>query len=461
MSQQDILDWTYNCLDVVRTRECGETELANLKAFGLEAQDAFQQRMFWPVLEAMKRGIRIDTTERNRLNLALEEELAEREQWFIDVLGHPLNPKSPKQMAALFYDDFHMPVMRKKGKYGVPGSITCDDEALRKIAYREPLLLPLLRKISEYRSIGVFLSTFVRAPLDVDERMRCSYNICGTETFRLSSSENAFGSGTNLQNVPSGGEGDEDDILQCNLTLPNVRKIFVPDPGFTLFDMDLSKADVNTVAWESDCPALKEVLKAGGDPYIEAAREYYRDPTIVKKRPDGTVHPKYDQFKRFGHGTNFMGTAYGLAQRIGLSVQETDRAQKWYFGKYPEIKAWHEKIIAQIKAKRYVENAFGYRRYFFDRIDDATFREAIAWIPQSMTALYINNIWLNIWDKYRWLWVLLQVHDSLVGQFPTHRKAEALAALADASKVTIPYPGDPLVIKTGLKMSEKSWGDCE
>jgi len=52
----------------------------------------------------------------------------------------------------------------------------------------------------------VFLSTFIMMPLDQDSRMRCSYNICGTETYRFSSSKNAFGSGGNLQNLPKGDE---------------------------------------------------------------------------------------------------------------------------------------------------------------------------------------------------------------------------------------------------------------
>jgi DNA polymerase I-like protein with 3'-5' exonuclease and polymerase domains len=36
--------------------------------------------------------------------------------------------------------------------------------------------------------------------------MRCTYNLAGTETFRFSSSEDAFGFGTNLQNIPKGDE---------------------------------------------------------------------------------------------------------------------------------------------------------------------------------------------------------------------------------------------------------------
>ncbi len=450
------LDWTYNCLDCVYTREVGETETANLAKMGMVEIDAFQQKMFWPVLETMKRGVKIDLARRAKFASLLMEELAEREAYFQFVLGHQLNPRSPVQMAKLFYDDLGQPAIRKRGKGGIPGSITCDDEALRKISAREPILRPLIRNIQEYRSLGVFLSTFVKAPLDWDERMRTSYNICGTVEFRLSSSENAFGGGTNLQNVPMGGEEDDSDLV-----LPNIREIFVPDTGYTFFDKDLSKADLRVVTWEGDVKEMKAMLREGRDPYVETAREYYRDPTIVKTRPDGTPHPKYKIFKSFAHGTHYLGTAHGLAQRLGLTVHETDRAQRWYFGKYPGIKKWQADMIAKIKAKHYVENVFGNRRYYFDRIDDSVFREAIAWVPASTVAIYINKIWLNIWENYPHIWILLQVHDSLAGQFPTHRRVECLKQLEEASQIILPYPDDPLIIPTGTKTSDVSWGDCK
>jgi hypothetical protein len=113
-----------------------------------------------------------------------------------------------------------------------------------------------------------------------------------------------------------------------------------------------------------------------------------------------------------------------------------------------------------VAAKRYVENIFGYRRYYFDRPDDAMFREAIAWLPQSTVALYINRIWMNLFERFPHIWILLQVHDSLVGQFPTFRKEECLRQLGEASQITLPY-ADPLIIPVGIKTSERSWGDCE
>lgn len=446
--------WAYNGQDCVRTRECGEVETENIKKLGLESVDEFQQKFFWPVLKCMQRGIAVDKKLRAMFAEELRLEMDKRERFFLDTLGHPLNPRSSPQMCKLFYEDLAQPKNISRAIKGKPGHLTCDDEALAKIAKREPILRPLLRAIAEYRSLGVFLSTFVLAPLDVDGRMRTSYNICGTETFRFSSSENAFGSGTNLQNIPKGGDDDD-----SGLVLPNVRKIFVPDPGFTIFDTDLSKADLRIVAWESDEREMKAMLKEGRDPYIESAREFYRDPTITKTRPDGSDNPKYKTFKSFAHGTHYLGTPHGLSSRLGLTVHECDRTQKWYFSRYPAIKRWQDDFKQQVLKRRWVSNIFGYKRFFFGKIDEDTFREAIAWQPQSTVALYINRIWMNLHENCPSIWVLLQVHDSLVGQFPSHSEEKYLGQLKEQSQIVLPYD-DPLIIPVGIKTSRVSWGEC-
>jgi DNA polymerase I-like protein with 3'-5' exonuclease and polymerase domains len=254
----------------------------------------------------------------------------------------------------------------------------------------------------------------------------------------------------NLQNVPKGGEMDDDDNP---LVLPNVRKLFLPDPGFELFDMDLSSADLRVVVWEADEPEMKAMLAAGLDPYTEIAKEFYNDPAISKS------DPRRQKFKSFAHGTNYLGTARGLATRLGLSVHEAERTQHWYFGRFRRIKAWQDNLCRQVQSARFVRNAFGYRRYFFDRIEGTVYNQAAAWIPQSTVGLLINRIWHSIRSAEPSIQILLQVHDSLVGQYPAAKREHYRARLAELSRIAVPYE-DPLVIPTGFKTSTKSWGDC-
>lgn len=437
--------WEYNCKDAVITFEVDSAQQAVVDALRLREVHDFQQKLFHPVLETMIRGLRVDHKKKAEFGLTLLDEINARETWFYEVLGFELNPRSTPQMQKLFYEDLKMkPVLNRKTHRP-----SCDDESLHKLAEREPLVKPLVSKILEHRSLGVFNSTFVQAPTDIDGRMRCSFNIGGTETYRFSSSKNAFGSGMNLQNIPKGGD------TESGLQLPNIRSLFIPDPGMTYFDIDLASADLRIVVWEADEPEMKAMLKAGLDPYTEIAKEFYNDPTINKK------DPRRQTFKSFAHGTNYLGTAEGLAGRLGLSVSDAKRTQEWYFKRFPKIKLWQENLIDQVYKKRMVQNVFGYRCNFFDRIEGTIFNEAAAWIPQSTVACLINRAYLNIYEQLKEVQILLQVHDSLAGQYPTHLDSVLQPRIIQCAEISLPYAGDPLIIPVGIKTSTASWGDCD
>lgn len=442
--------WRYNCTDAVRTFAIAKVLRALVKSLGMEAVNAFQQRLAGLVLDTMNRGIAFDKTARLALSFQLQEEVANRQAWLYEAIGHEINIKSPKQMQEFFYTEMGQKEVRVRRPDGTLG-VTTNDEALHKISAREPLLLPITRKISELRSLGVFHSTFVQAALDIDGRIRSNLNVCGTETYRFASSKNAFGTGLNCQNIPKGGD-TEDGALE----LPNVRKLFLPDPGYTIADIDLDSADLRTVTWESDCAWMKDHFKNKRKPYIEVMREYHKDNTMTKDS-----HPaEYGKFKSLCHGTNYLGTAEGIAPRIGLNVHETERIQRWYLEMCPEISKWQKDIKAQVTKRRYVENAFGYRTYFFDRIEGTIFNQAVAWIPQSTVACLINRIWEAIDRELKEVEVLLQVHDSLVMQFPSVQGDWMLRRIVEVGNtVLVPY-ADPLHIPVGIASSSKSWGEC-
>jgi DNA polymerase I-like protein with 3'-5' exonuclease and polymerase domains len=240
------------------------------------------------------------------------------------------------------------------------------------------------------------------------------------------------------------------------MALPNIRRLFVPDPGKTMFDIDLGSADLRIVAWESECKLLKEWLKSGLDPYTMVAREYYKEPLLKKS------DPRRSRFKSLCHATHYLGVAKNIANNpnIGLLVHEVERIQKWYFELMPEIPVWQEKLKKDIRTtKRFGPNVFGFYSDVLTRIENDTYNKGVAWIPQSTVGILINRGFKTIDSTMPDVELLLQVHDSLVGQFPSDR-TELEAAIIAACEIALPYP-DPLVIPVGVKTSKVSWGDCE
>lgn len=472
--------WTYNLQDCVYTRVVGEALQTSVKAMGMAEVDAFQQSMFMPVLKAMLRGVRVREEVANEMAVEIQDEISARQAFLYSVLGHEINTSSPKQMQALFYEDLRQPPIMKRtiiaGKTVMRP--TCDDEALQRIAAREPILRPVTNAIADLRTLGKFLGDFVMMKRDIDGRMRCSFNIAGDAggksapySYRLSSGKNPFGGGGNLQTIPSDkskSAGKAKARGSVEFTLPNIRRMYGPDPGFTFFDMDLDRADLQVVVWETDDAMLKHALHLGAD--IHLLNVFVldgQDPPPLEELVE--THPKYPDHrgprkhkrefaKVFCHATNYVGSAKTVAAHTGRLVQDVDRAQKTWFGAHPGIKAWHQRIETQITKHRFVENRFGYRWYIFDRLD-GLLPEAVAWIPQSTVGGVINRIWRRFYEEIPEVQVLLQVHDSLAGQFPTHLKQQMVAKMLECSKIVVPYE-DPLIIPTGLKTSEVSWGDC-
>lgn len=473
--------WAYNLQDCVYTREVGEVLADVIKSMGLGPVEERQQAMFWPVLKAMLRGVRIREEVKGAMAQEVQEALFEREAFLFNLLGHGLNPASPKQMQSLFYDDLQLkPILKRTIVMGrVKMSPTCDDEALRTLSIREPLVKPICDAISDIRTLHKFFGDFIMMQPDIDGRMRCSFNIAGDAggksapySYRLSSSKNAFGSGGNLQTIPSEKSKSSGKAAARGTMkpLPNIRSMYGPDSGFTFFDMDLDRADLQVVVWESDDQMLKAALRMGAD--IHLLNTYgidNKEPPPLEELVE--THPKYPDHrgprkhkrefaKVFCHATNYLGKAKTVAAHTGRGIHEIDQAQKRWFLAHPGILAWHQRVTDQVQKYRFVENKFGYRWYIFDRIDEQLLPAAVAWIPQSTVGTVINRAWLAFHEQLPEVQVLLQVHDSLAGQFPTHRREFLLPKMRECSRVVIPYE-DPLIIPTGIKTSTVSWGDCE
>lgn len=194
--------WTYNCKDVCVTFEVAFVLQNILDHVGRRPQYDFMYQTSRSALRSMLRGMRIDQKRRSEVAGQLMAAISEYDALIHQIIGFPLNVGSTQQMQQYFYGDLRLPIQLDK-KTKRP---TLAAKALGVLAEKEPLLRPLVALIEKKRSLGVFLKTFCMMPLDTDGRMRCSFNVCGTETMRFSSSENAFGTGGNLQNIPKGEE---------------------------------------------------------------------------------------------------------------------------------------------------------------------------------------------------------------------------------------------------------------
>lgn len=190
----------HNCKDVVTTYEVSLAVRDMLTYYGKEKQSADLHRFGQAALRSMLRGVRIDTTLRSHVAGQLMTAIAEYQSLINNIAGESLNTRSTPQMHKLFYGEFNLPVQLDR-KTRRP---TLGDDALTALMKIEPILKPFIELIAMHRKLASFLKNYCLMPLSSDGRMRCSYNVAGTETYRFSSSTDAYGTGGNLQNLSTG-----------------------------------------------------------------------------------------------------------------------------------------------------------------------------------------------------------------------------------------------------------------
>ncbi len=241
------------------------------------------------------------------------------------------------------------------------------------------------------------------------------------------------------------------------LKLPNVRKLFLPDKGKILCDVDLSGADAQVVAWEANDQDLKTAFRSGIDVHNKNGRDVF-GPSYDPKRLSPRKGTARDELKAAVHGTNYAAGIRTLSKDLGWGSQQVNDFQRNWFRLHPGIKEWHARVERNLQTTRRVSNKFGYRIIYFDRPDNLL-PKGLAWIPQSTIAGVCARAAVKLSREIPWADILLQVHDSLVFQIPICRSGD-LGAIRRAISVEIPYE-DPLTIPWGLALSEKSWGDIQ
>lgn len=240
-------------------------------------------------------------------------------------------------------------------------------------------------------------------------------------------------------------------MVAQTMPLPNVRKLFLPDPGYIIADCDLAQADAQVVAWEADDDDLKAIFRdPTADLHIENAKAIF-----------GNGAGRNRQLAKAGvHAVNYGAKPRTLAAALGITVHEAEHFANRWFAAHPGIREWHRRVDYNLATTRQVKNRFNNVRYYFDRIEHLL-PQALAWIPQSTVALVINRALVEVDARLRGsVEPLMQVHDSLVMQIRKEHFPSVLPDLKRCMEVVVPYE-DPLIIPVGIAISEVSWGHVE
>lgn len=436
--------WRYNGLDAMSTFEVREGQEKDIAQIGVQSIFDHAMSLVQPLRKATERGILMNTTRRQELRDSVDAEI-KRLQLFLDTAsGESVNVKSNKQVTGLLYDKLGLPV-----QYGSSGGRSADADAITRLSERTTN--PILHTIIAIRERRDLIERYLDCKIDSDRRMRCSFDITGTRSGRLSSRASIFGSGTNLQNQPE-----------------FVRETFVADPGQVLLYADYSQAEARVVACLAE---EKELMALFADPSRDVHRE--NASRIFDKPVDQISDEERYLAKRVIHASNYMMGPEHLVEvvngdyettKIRIDLQKAKRLIEAYFALYPNIPGvfWRE-VENAITSSRTLNTPFGRRRTFYSRLDSSgkLLREAISYIPQSTIGDLCNSAVAKI-DADRTLEALgsvfmLAVHDSVLVQCPTDKVMEVSDRVRTLMDIPITIKGKELRVPTD-QMVGFNWG---
>jgi DNA polymerase-1 len=357
-------------------------------------------------------GIKIDPDRLKDLSDEIQESLHRLMRKIFEISGEEFNLNSPSQLAAILFDKMGLPTSRKTRKTkGYSTSVT----VLQELAQNYPIAQYAL----EYRQLAKLKSTYADAlPLLVSARtgrIHTSYNQTVAATGRLSSSD------PNLQNIPARGEWG-----------PRFRQAFIPEKGHLFLSADYSQIELRVLAHLSGDNGLIETFRHDHDIHQETATRVFAD--------SSTLFP--EEQRRRAKIINFSiiygATAYSLARELGSSNAEAQTFIDLYYDKYPEVKKYLEKSVAEALESGVSKTLFGRTRpvpelKHKDRAAQQFGRRIALNTPIQGTAADLMkkamiDIRQDIEKQGLGAKMILQVHDELVFEVPKPEvdKTEAL-----------------------------------
>ena len=196
-----------------------------------------------------------------------------------------------------------------------------------------------MEDILDVRKYSKYLETYVLGIRDVlrrDNRVRCTFNLYGTETGRLSSSN------PNMQNIPRN---------------KMIKNLIVSKKGTQFLQLDYSQAELRVLAMLSEDPALIEIYRSGQDLHDAVCDMMFGPGSHTDKE------------KRNLAKTINFGIAYGrgpasIATKFKKSMSEAREIINKWFAPMPKVKEYLDKRRRMATHGEPCVTIFGRERHF-------------------------------------------------------------------------------------------------
>ncbi len=347
--------------------------LASMEAYGIKADPA---------------ALRNYSDELGKSILLLEKEI-------YDLAGESFNILSPKQLGQILFEKLQLP----NGKKTKTGYSTAA-EVLEKLSPD----YPIVEKVLKYRQLTKLKSTYadsLQNDIREDGRIHTTFQQTVTATGRLSSTD------PNLQNIPI-----RDELGR------QIRKVFVPEEGYSFIDADYSQIELRVLAHMSGDEKLIEAYNEAQDIHTLTASQVFHVPI------DEVTPLQRRNAKAVNFGIIYGISSFGLSQDLSISRKEAQQYMDHYFAAYPKIKDFLDGLVASAKESGNALTLFGrirpmpelsssnfMQRSFGERV---AMNAPIQGTAADIIKIAMNRVYKRLKDEGLKSRLLLQVHDELL-----------------------------------------------
>jgi len=377
-------------------------------------------------------GVSIDRPWFASLKERFQRERERVEQDIYEAAGEPFNINSNPKLRQILFEKLELPVLKR-----TPSGPSTDASVLQQLAEQGHALPALLMEYRELSKLeGTYLDALPALVHPGDGRIHTSFNQTVASTGRLSSSD------PNLQNIPIRRELGRD-----------IRRGFIPRPGWKLIAADYSQIELRLLAHLSADTAFVNAFRAGGDIHRQTASIIF-DVPIEQVTSDMRARAKTINFATiYGQGAN------ALSRQLRIEPAEAKRFISEYFERFRGIRLYLDSMVEFARENGYVQTLFGRRRYITE-LRDRNFsvrqfgeRTATNSPIQGSAADLIKIAMIRIHDSLRTSGarsiMILQVHDELVFEAPT----DEVASLRELVSHEMEHAAElfvPLVVDIGV-----------
>jgi len=447
---KDAVGFDRVAIDAARDYSCDDADVTlQLRAVFeplLEAMDGVKllREMEMPLIEVLadmeSAGIRIDrdwfATLKERFRAARER----AEQAIYAAAGGEFNINSNAQLRTVLFETMKLPVLKR-----TPTGPSTDATVLQELA-DQGHALPVL--LMEYRELSKLESTYVDTlPALVNPetgRLHTSYSQTVAATGRLSSSD------PNLQNIPIRRELGRD-----------IRRGFVPEPGWRFITADYSQIELRVLAHISGDAAFVRAFQAGGDIHRQTAAIIFGVPL------EEVTAEMRGRAKTINFATIYGQGAHALSRQLKIEHAEAKQFIDEYFQRFAGVRTYLTAIVESARQRGFVETLFGRRRYIPELRDQnfntrafgerAAANSVIQGTAADLIKLAMIRVHRRLRDEHLRGRLLLQVHDELVLEAPPEETPK-VAALVKREMEGAAQLSVPLVVDVG---EGETWMDAK